>query len=160
MTDACKKRMAQAVREWLAERSTLTPARQRLINCATYDLLFGPMPAGDEPDGDGYIYPGWDAAADEIRAMDWPHKLYYDDSGEPFCYTEEPTGSEETESLGQGEDEEPDHPDYTPGNADFYVENGVWWRRFYAEPYLDETYELGMREIKRVVLGRDLADNL
>lgn len=39
---------------------------RRLINVAAYDLHFGPTGAY-EPDGDGWIYPGFEAATDTIR---------------------------------------------------------------------------------------------
>jgi hypothetical protein len=37
----------------------------RLAAAARYDLWFGPI--GEEPDGDGWLYPGFGAAADRLQ---------------------------------------------------------------------------------------------
>jgi hypothetical protein len=63
---------------------------RRLIATATYDLHFGPAGAY-EPDGDGWVYPGWEAAVERIRdAFDAnaPHAIYLDVQSDAIQETE------------------------------------------------------------------------
>ena len=58
------KMISTAVSEWAQDNLPLEVRRN--INVATYDLLFGPT-GSYEPDGDGWVYQGWEASLDIIR---------------------------------------------------------------------------------------------
>ena len=68
---------------------------KRLIACTTFDLYHGPSGAY-EPDGDGWIYPGFERACDAIRGSilaDIGTLYYLPDCGS--VVTTEPEGYEE-----------------------------------------------------------------
>ena len=142
--DRYRERMTAAIRTYILETipEWSDPENQRLINAAHFDLWHGPHGAGWEPDGDGWQYPGWDAAADAIGELVslLPSTLYYDadcayvTDSEPEGYWTEPE-----------EDADPDGADepFTPE----WVE---------PAPY----YVLDRADITRAMLGPDLAANL
>lgn len=57
------------ISEWVSSKEKELPATiRRHINTATYDLYFGPYQAGDRPDDDEYIYPGFTEAVAQIQS--------------------------------------------------------------------------------------------
>ena len=101
----------------------------RLVNMARYDLYYGPMQEGE--DVDGYTYPGFSKAIDQINT--WLSKVmedvWYDrQSGEVL--TKKPEGYEDEET---GE---------------------------YVEPMWEDYYHLKARDVVRTMFGRELGSYL
>ena len=67
---------------------------KRLVNAANFDLYFGPYSEGNEPDGDGWKYPGFGEACKAISdAMDGVSEVWVDTDCD--CVMEnEPEGEE------------------------------------------------------------------
>ena len=70
-----------------AARATMPDGLQRIINAAKFDLYFGPTPATDDLDGDGFSWPGFCAAADMIQdwaddVLDWPIETIHIETNE------------------------------------------------------------------------------
>lgn len=76
---------------------------KRLITAATWDLLFGPYPAGhEEPDDEAagivWVYPGFEAACDAIREA-WPVGDLYVDEDDYVTDTEPQPWEDEGEWI-------------------------------------------------------------
>lgn len=89
-----QKSMDNAIVEWAVANLPLEV--RRTINVAHYDLLFGPT-GPYEPDGDGWVYQGWETALDIIEKgmEDVPTTAYFI----PWC--EEITFSEPEEETAE-----------------------------------------------------------
>lgn len=73
--------------------SRLDDQTKRLVTAATFDIHFGPFEAGMEPDGDGWIYPGFADACDKIREAISVSDLYVDE--DDYVTETEPEAAEE-----------------------------------------------------------------
>jgi hypothetical protein len=84
------KQMKEAVNLWKV--NNLSKEVRRTLNVALYDLYYGPT-GSYEPDGDGWVYLGWDKSIDFLREKmdEVPSTAYYI----PWC--EEITLSEPTD---------------------------------------------------------------
>lgn len=70
-------RYTKAIREYVSEVYPADTDTARTIATATYDLYYGPTGAY-EPDGDGWVYPGFETACDIILGYldTLPSRLY------------------------------------------------------------------------------------
>ena len=106
---------------------------KRHINMARYDLYYGPVPAGDCPDNDEYIYPGFEEACKQIN--EWIDKedlirdIWINDETEDII-TSKPDGGQYIENPDTGESE-------------WFEDFGIWWH-----------YE--RNDILREILGKEL----
>ena len=94
MTPNTEKEMKKAIHQYFREKGIYTDAINRLINTANFDLYYGPTPEGDEPDGDGWRYPGFTGACAQIKdALDDVREIWFDSNcGEVL--DREPQGEE------------------------------------------------------------------
>ena len=114
----------KTIREAVEEKYPLPEEIQMLITQATYDLYYGPWGVEEI---DGYIYPGFASACDQISdAVDEVSDLYIDiQSGEAFEHEPEPWTDEETGEV--------------------------------VEPYYEDWYHLDRKEVLKYLVGKELA---
>lgn len=117
------KKLNQIVRDFYPVSEDL----QRLINSANYDLYFGPYQVGEDLDGDGVLYPGFDSALDKIcDELSEVGDLFIDISCE-YTTEEEPEPYEDTET---GE---------------------------IIEPFWEDWMKLDRKDVLCILLGKELA---
>lgn len=135
---------------------------QRLIKIAKHDLYYGPIPAGDI-DGDGFDWPGFEKAKDELEDFYDEHieEYWYDnftgelmtsepsstgDSYEETCPMCDGVGTIETDNV----DENPEDDELCPTcNGTGVIE--VEWEADNSEIYYFDKDDVG-----QVIFGKEL----
>jgi hypothetical protein len=132
--------LEKTVKEWAKEWRTenLSPETQRLITLASFDLYFGPI--GDVDD-DGNPWPGFQKACEIIREAveDVPSVLFVDD-GAGYWQESEPESERCEECKGVG--------------CETCNKQG------YFDPPWEDFYKLGRKELRELIVGKELAKYL
>lgn len=146
-----KEKLNKILSGWVQPIIDQEPGLQRLINIATFDLLFGPYTEADfEEGGDLEGYPGYAEATTKIGTFldAFPHREVWIDLDCEAVFLSEPTGQwTPLEDLDLTEEEAEDRG--------LEVRDGLVWE----EPFLENTYHVGWPTIRRAVLGKDLDSN-
>ena len=144
--------------EWMKEN--ISPEVNRAINLATHDLYYGPANASDceappiDEHGNENEWAGYDfvKACKLIKEAlsDLPSELFIDCDCESWS-TSEPGVSGCPECEGSGE--APKDFEHAEGGK-CEACNGVG----HIEPYLDNTYKVERRDLKRTIVGKELSE--
>lgn len=94
MTGKQEKEMKKALIDHFREKGIITDEVNRLINCANFDLYYGPYETGFEPDGDGWKYPGFTESVRKISAALGDVRELWFDSDWNGVLEREPEGEE------------------------------------------------------------------
>ena len=158
MNSAYERTLNAWKKEWCAEH--LSDDIQRLMNLSYMDLMYGPALQSDcdAPPRDEYNNENEWSGYDFVKACklikdalsDLPSELFIDCDCESWS-TSEPGVSGCPECEGSGE--APKDFEHAEGGK-CEACNGVG----HIEPYLDNTYKVERRDLKRTIVGKELSE--
>ena len=143
MTCRCDPTLNEWAKQWKTEN--LDEEMRRLIRQADFDLWYGPIRDGGDPDCDEY--PGFTEACDRIKdaLRDLPRELYIDaDFGDWSESEPEPERCEACDGQGKVTDGDERKCEECSGCGCFEA-SGDWWRIEY-------------REVVEVIVGQELGE--